>query len=71
MSKRARQRKNRVTKCRIQHIKDESREEMIGIRDKCGIKDPTPYEAVKEIIRIQKGAFIRAIDAKKINYGNV
>ena len=71
MNKRERQRRNRVTKCLIQHLKDESREEKIEIRDKCGIKDPTPYEAVKEIIRMQKGAFIGVMDAKKIGYGNV
>ena len=40
MKNRARQRENRKIK-----------EEMLDLRDMCGIKDPTPYEAVKEIIR--------------------
>ena len=31
-----------------------TREEMIALRDKCGIKDPTPYEAVKKMVRQQK-----------------
>ena len=39
MKNRARQRANRKIK-----------EEMLELRDMCGIKDPTPYEAVKEII---------------------
>ena len=39
MKNRNRQRTNRKLK-----------EEMIGLRDICGVKDPTPYEAVKEII---------------------
>ena len=24
---------------------------MLNLRDTCGVKDPTPYEAVKEIIK--------------------
>ena len=39
MKNRTRQRANRKIK-----------EEMLELRDMCGIKDPTPYEAVKEII---------------------
>ena len=39
MKNRARQRANRKIN-----------EEMLELRDMCGIKDPTPYEAVKEII---------------------
>ena len=27
------------------------KEEMIDIIDTCGVKDPTPYEAVKELIK--------------------
>ena len=30
------------------------RQEKIGLRDYCGIMDPTPYEAVKNIIRQEK-----------------
>ena len=32
------------------------REEKLELRDYCGIKDPTPYEAVKNMIRQQKKA---------------
>lgn len=39
MKNRNRQRANRKLK-----------EEMLDLRDLCGVKDPTPYEAVKEII---------------------
>lgn len=28
-----------------------TKEEKLELRDYCGIKDPTPYEAVKNIIR--------------------
>lgn len=31
-----------------------TKEEMIELRDKCGIKDPTPYEAVKNMVHQQK-----------------
>ena len=27
------------------------KEEMLDLRDICGVKDPTPHEAVKEIIK--------------------
>lgn len=30
------------------------REEKFDLHDYCGIKDPTPYEAVKEMIRADK-----------------
>jgi hypothetical protein len=40
MKKRTKQRANRRLK-----------EEMLELRDSCGAKDPTPYEAVREIIR--------------------
>ena len=39
MKNRNRQRHNRRVK-----------EEMLDLRDMCGVKDPTPYEAVKKII---------------------
>ena len=39
MKNRNRQRANRRLK-----------EELLDLRDVCGIKDPTPYEAIKEII---------------------
>ena len=29
-------------------------EEKIELRDKCGIKDPTPYEAVKHMVQEQE-----------------
>ena len=40
MKNRNRQRHNRRVK-----------EEMLDLQDMCGVKDPTPYEAVKEIIK--------------------
>ena len=40
MKKRKKQRANRRIK-----------EEMLDIIDTCGVKDPTPYEAVKELIK--------------------
>lgn len=40
MKNRNRQRHNRRVK-----------EEMLDLKDMCGVKDPTPYEAVKEIIK--------------------
>ncbi|MCR5842561.1 MAG: hypothetical protein K6G66_01255 [Oscillospiraceae bacterium] len=30
------------------------REEKLELRDYCGVKDPTPYEAVKNMIRQQQ-----------------
>lgn len=39
MKSRERQRANRRTK-----------EELLNLRDECGVKDPTPYEAVKELL---------------------
>ena len=32
------------------------KEEKLDFRDKCGIKDPTPYEAVKRIIAAEQKA---------------
>ena len=43
MKNRYRQRTNR-----------KSAHELLGLRDICGNKDPTPYEAVKEIVRTSK-----------------
>lgn len=43
MKNRDRQRANRKLK-----------EELLDFRDVCGVKDPTPYEAVKEIIAEMK-----------------
>ena len=40
MKNRNRQRHNRRVK-----------EEMLDLKDMCGVKDPTPYEAVKKIIK--------------------
>ena len=28
--------------------------ELLSLKDICGTKDPTPYEAVKEIVRMSK-----------------
>ena len=43
MKNRYRQRTNR-----------KSAHELLGLRDICGNKDPTPFEAVKEIVRTSK-----------------
>ena len=32
----------------------ERREELIDLRDFCGIRQPTPYEAVKRIVKSQR-----------------
>lgn len=40
MKSRKRQRLNRRIK-----------QELLDLRDSCGVKDPTPYEAVKEMIK--------------------
>lgn len=45
MKNRERQRANRKLK-----------EDRLALRDYCGIKDPTPYEAVKNMIRQEKAA---------------
>lgn len=34
-----------------QRLNRKIKQEMLDIRDSCGVKDPTPYEAVKEIIK--------------------
>ena len=43
-----------IRKRRRWMIRQGVREEMIELRDKCGIKDPTPYEAVKHMVKQQK-----------------
>ena len=49
---RAKQRENR--RLNYREIKSGVREEKIDLIDFCGIKDPTPYEAVKNIIRKER-----------------
>ena len=49
---RAKQRENRRNKDR--EIREGIREEKLDLIDYCGIKDPTPYEAVKNIIRKER-----------------
>jgi hypothetical protein len=39
--------KNRIRQRANRRIK----EQMLDLRDICGLKDPTPYKAVEEIIR--------------------
>lgn len=34
-----------------QRLNRKIKQEMLDLRDSCGVKDPTPYEAVKEIIK--------------------
>ena len=51
---RAKQRENRRIKDR--EVRAGIREQLLDTRDFCGIKDPTPYEAVKNIIRKERAA---------------
>lgn len=51
---RAKQRENRRNKDR--GIRESIREEKIDLIDYCGIKDPTPYEVVRNIIRKERAA---------------
>ncbi|MCR5322178.1 MAG: hypothetical protein K6E85_02675 [Lachnospiraceae bacterium] len=53
MKTRDRQRANRRLK-----------EEMLELRDTCGVKDPTPYEAVKDIIKE-----LRKINKRRYQHG--
>ena len=34
-----------------QRLNRRIKQEMLDLRDSCGVKDPTPYEAVKEMIK--------------------
>ena len=34
-----------------QRLNRRLKEELVSLRDSCGVKDPTPYEAVRSIIR--------------------
>lgn len=34
-----------------QRLNRRLKEEFVSLRDSCGVKDPTPYEAVKSIIK--------------------
>ena len=52
---RERQRANALIQRRTQHLKKKGREELIKIRNECGIKDPTPFEAVVNMVRLQDG----------------
>ena len=54
MKNRERQRANRKLK-----------EERLALRDYCGIMDPTPYEAVKNMIRQEKGAAKKEAASRK------
>lgn len=53
---RAKQRENRRVKDReiLKGIRKPTREEKLDLVDFCGIKDPTPYEAVKNMIRKER-----------------
>ena len=51
---RAKQRENRRTKA--YETKMGIREEKLDLVDYCGIKDPTPYLAVKNIIRRERAS---------------
>ena len=51
---RAKQRVNARVQRRDQHLKKKAKEEYIKLRDECGIKDPTPFEAVGNMVRVQR-----------------
>ena len=53
---RAKQRENRRIKDR--EVRAGIREQLLDTRDFCGLKDPTPYEAVKSIIRKERAATV-------------
>lgn len=55
---RAKQRENRRVKDRKirSGTRTPTQEEKLDLVDYCGIKDPTPYEAVKNIIRKERAA---------------
>ena len=55
---RAKQRENRRVKDRKirSGTRTPTQEEKLDLIDYCGIKDPTPYEAVKNIIRKERAA---------------
>lgn len=56
MRNRAKQRENRRR----------GREEKLELRDYCGVKDPTPYEAVEYMIAMQRGHAARKVVADGI-----
>ncbi len=44
-----------------------SKEEKLDLRDYCGMKDPTPYEAVKNMIRRgESAAGCRALNCRTV-----
>ena len=42
------------SRSKIKENRRRKREEKLDLTDFCGIKDPTPYEAVKNIIRRER-----------------
>ena len=44
------------SRAKIKENRRLKREQLLDTRDFCGIKDPTPYEAVKNIIRKERAA---------------
>ena len=51
-----RNRKKQQELIKAKVVKPVSLEEKLDLYDYCGIKDPTPYEAVKNMIRIGESA---------------
>ena len=58
---RTKQRENRRVKDREirSGTRTPTQEEKLDLIDYCGIKDPTPYEAVKNIIRKERAAICK------------
>ena len=46
------------SRAKIKENRRLKREQLLDTRDFCGIKDPTPYEAVKNIIRKERAATV-------------
>jgi hypothetical protein len=44
------------SRAKIKENRRLKREQLLDTRDFCGIKDPTPYEAVKSIINKERAA---------------
>ncbi len=55
MKTRDTQRMNKQIRRREEHRKREIKEQLIKLRDVCGILNPTPFEAVENMVHRQQG----------------
>lgn len=44
------------SRAKIKENRHLKREQLLDTRDYCGLKDPTPYQAVKNIVRKERAA---------------